>query len=55
MCNLMHAAAKEARNENMDIKRQVRHIGNAFYSVEVSAQEDVYLVLQILLINSTRQ
>ena len=52
----MHAAAKEARNGNMDIKRQVRHIGNAFSnSVEVSAQEAVYLVLQIPLTNSTRQ
>ena len=55
MCNLMHVAAKEARNENMDIKRQVRHIGNAFYSIEVSAKEAVYLVLRIPLINSTRQ
>ena len=26
----MHAGAKEARNGNMDIKRKVRHIGNAF-------------------------
>ena len=56
MSNLIHAAAKEARNGNMDIKRQVRHIGNAFSnSVEVSAQEAVYLVLQIPLTNSTRQ
>ena len=39
MSNLMHAAAKEARNGNLDIKRQVRHIGNVFSnSVEVSAQ-----------------
>ena len=45
MCNLMHVAAKEARNENMDIKRQVRRIGNAFNSAKVSAQEAVYLVL----------
>ena len=26
----MHAAAKDARNGNMDIKRHVRHIGYAF-------------------------
>ena len=50
MSTLMHSAAKEARNGNLDIKRQVRHIGNAFSnSVEVSAQEAVYLVLQVPL------
>ena len=38
MSNLLHAAAKEARNGNMDLKRQVRHIGNVFSnSVEISA------------------
>ena len=46
MSSLMHAVAREARNGNLDIKRQVRHIGNAFSnSVEVSAKEAVYLVL----------
>ena len=46
MSNLMHAAVKEAMAGNMDIKRQVRHIGNVFSnSIEVSAQEAVYLVL----------
>ncbi|WAQ97355.1 hypothetical protein MAR_030045 [Mya arenaria] len=55
MSNLMHAAAKEARDGNLDIKRQVRHIGNVFSnSVEVSAQEAVYLVLQMPLTRSTR-
>ncbi|XP_060573123.1 uncharacterized protein LOC132731041 [Ruditapes philippinarum] len=55
MSNLMYAAAKEARNGNLDIKRQVRHIGNVFSnSVEVSAQEAVYLVLQMPLTRSTR-
>ena len=55
MSNLLHAAAKEARNGNLDIKRQVRHIGNVFSnSVEVSAQEAVYLVLQMPLTKSTR-
>lgn len=40
MSNLLHAAAKEARNGNYNIKEQVRHIGNVFSnSVEVSAQE----------------
>ena len=56
MSSLMHAASKEARNGNFDIKRQVRHIGNAFSnSVEVSTQEAVYLVLQMPLTISTRQ
>jgi hypothetical protein len=55
MSNLLHAAAKEATNGNMDIKRQVRHIGNVFSnSVEVSAQEAVYLVLQMPLTKSSR-
>ncbi|MCG7875518.1 MAG: AAA family ATPase [Candidatus Thiodiazotropha endolucinida] len=55
MSNLLHAAAKEARNGNMDLKRQVRHIGNVFSnSVEVSAQEAVYLVLQMPLTKSSR-
>ena len=55
MSNLLHAAAKEARNGNLDIKRQVRHIGNVFSnSLEVSAQEAVYLVLQMPLTKSTR-
>ena len=55
MSALLYAAAKEARNGNMDIKRQVRHIGNVFSnSVEVSAQEAVYLVLQMPLTKSTR-
>lgn len=56
MSNLLHAAAKEARNGNMDIKKQVRHIGNVFSnSVEVSAQEAVYLILQIPLTKSSRR
>ncbi|XP_053405183.1 uncharacterized protein LOC128558914 [Mercenaria mercenaria] len=55
MSSLMHAACKEARNGNLDLKRQVRHIGNVFSnSVEVSAQEAVYLVLQMSLTRSTR-
>ena len=56
MSSLMHAASKEARNGNFDIKQQVSHIVNVFSnSVEVSAQEAVYLVLQIPLTSSTRQ
>ena len=55
MSNLLHAAAKEARNGNFNIKEQVRQIGNVFSnSVEVGAQEAVYLVLQMPLTRSTR-
>lgn len=50
MSDLLNRAAKEAREGNIDIKRQVRHIGNHFLnSVEVGAQEAAYLVLQIPL------
>ena len=48
----LDAAAKEARKGNLD---QVRHIGNVFSNcVEVSAQEAVYLDLQIPLTKCTR-
>ena len=51
----LDAAAKEARKGNFDLKKQVRHIGNVFSNyVEVSAQEAVYLALQILLTKCTR-
>ena len=51
----LDAAAKEARKGNLDLKKQVRHIGNVFSnSVEVSAQEAVYLDLQIPLTKCTR-
>ena len=56
MSALLEAAAKEARKENPDIKKQVRHIGNVFSnSVEVGAQEAVYLALQIPLTKGTRE
>ncbi|KAK3108678.1 hypothetical protein FSP39_013177 [Pinctada imbricata] len=55
MSALMDRACKEARQGNMDIKKQVRHIGNQFLnSVEVSAQEASYLVLQIPLTKASR-
>ena len=56
MSALLEAAAKEARKENPDIKKQVRHIGNVFSnSVKVGAQEAVYLALQIPLTKGTRE
>ena len=53
----LDAAAKEARKGkgNSDLKKQIRHIGNVFSNfVEVSAQEAVYLDLQIPLTKCTR-
>ena len=51
----LDGAAKEARKGNLDLKKQVRHIGNVFSNcVEVSAQEAVYLDLQIPLTKCTR-
>ena len=56
MSALLEAAAKEARKENSDIKKQERHIGNVFSnSVEIGAQEAVYLALQIPLTKGTRE
>ncbi|XP_033725275.1 uncharacterized protein LOC117315237 [Pecten maximus] len=55
MSILLDEACKEARKGNMDIKRQVRHMGNKFLnSVEVSAQEAAYLTLQLPLTKSSR-
>ena len=55
MSNLLHAAAKETQIGNINLKRQVRHIGNVFsISVEVSAQKAVYLILQMSLTKSSR-
>lgn len=55
MSNLMHRAVKEAREYNLDLKQQIRHIGNKFLThVEVGAQEAVYLVLQMPLRRASR-
>ncbi|KAJ8050135.1 hypothetical protein HOLleu_03215 [Holothuria leucospilota] len=56
MSNLMQRATKEARDGNHDIKQCVRHMGNKFLNhVELSAQEAVYLVLQMSLRKAIRQ
>ncbi|XP_071176458.1 uncharacterized protein [Mytilus edulis] len=56
MSALLNQAAKEARQGNLDLKHQVRHIGNYFSnSVETSAQEATYLTLQMPLTKATRQ
>ena len=48
MSELLRQACTEARKGNSNIKQQVRDIGNKFLnSVEISAQEAVYIVLQL--------
>ena len=56
MCELLRQACAEARNGNSSIKQQVRDIGSNFLNnVEISAQEAVYLVLQIPMHKASRQ
>ena len=55
MRRLLEKASEEAKAGNKDITNRVRHIGNKFLNaVEVSAQEAVYLVLQMPLRRSSR-
>lgn len=56
MSRLLEKAAEEANAGNKDITNKVRHIGNKFLNaVEISAQEAVYLVLQMPMRRSTRE
>ena len=56
MSQLLQRACDEARNGNSSIKQQVRDIGNKFLnSVEISAQEAVYIVLQLPMRKSSRE
>jgi len=56
MSELLRNACEEARHGNSNLKQQVRLIGNKFLNnVEVSAQEAVYLLLQLPLKRSSRQ
>ena len=56
MSELLRTACAEAREGNASIKQQVRDIGNKFLnSVEISAQEAVYIVLQLPMRKSSRQ
>ena len=56
MSTLLQQASKEARSTHGEsIKHQVRHIGHKFLNaVEISAQEAVYLVMQMQLRRSSR-
>ena len=53
---LLRTACDEARRGNSSIKQQVRDIGNKFLNnVEISAQEAVYIVLQLAMRKSSPQ
>lgn len=55
MSNLLRQACEEARQNDSNIRQQVRRIGNKFLShVEIGAQEAAYLVLQIPLRHTSR-
>ena len=56
MSELLREACYEARQGNTTIKQQVRDIGSKFLNnVEFSAQEAVYIVLQLPIRKSSRQ
>jgi hypothetical protein len=56
MSELLRTACEEARRGNSSVKQQVRDIGNKFLNnVEISAQEAVYIVLQLPMRKSSRQ
>ncbi len=55
MSELLRKACAEATEGNANIKQQVRDIGNKFLnSVEISAQEAVYIILQLPMLKSSR-
>ena len=55
MSMLLHQACKEARQSKMDLKQQVRHMGNHFLNrVEVSGQKVACLDLRISLSKCSR-
>ncbi len=56
MSELLREACNEARNGNSTIKQQVRDIGSKFINnVEISAQEAVYIVLQLPMRKASRE
>ena len=51
---LLEAAAKEAKEENMDLKQSVRHISNKFLNCsEMSEQECAYSLLEFPITQSS--
>ena len=56
MSELLREACTEAKKGNSTIKQQVRDIGIKFVNnVEISAQEAVYIVLQLRMRKASRQ
>ena len=56
MSELLKTACEQARQGNTSVKQQVRDIGNKFLnSVEISAQEAVYIALQLPMRRSSRE
>ena len=56
LSNLLSDACSEAQEIDSDVRQQVRRIGNQFLSsVEIGAQEAVYLVLQMPLRRCSRE
>ena len=56
MSQLLQRACDEARAGSSSIKQQVRDIGNQFLNaVEISAQEAVYIILQLPMRKSSRE
>ena len=56
MSKLLETASQEANTGNKDIVNKVRHIGNKFLNAaEISAQEAVYLVLQMPMRRASRE
>ena len=56
MSELLRKACAEAKEGNSTIKQQVRDIGNKFLnSVKISAQEGVYIILQLPMRKSFRE
>ena len=55
MSELLRRACAEAKEGNSSIKQQVCDIGNKFLnSVEISAQEAVYVVLRLPMLKASR-
>ncbi|XP_028405756.1 uncharacterized protein LOC114528326 [Dendronephthya gigantea] len=56
MSKLLRKACEEAKEGNKNIVNKVRHIGNKFLNaVEISAEEALYLVMQIPLRRSSQE
>lgn len=56
MSKLLRQACEEAKENESDIRHQVRKIGNVFLNhVEVGAQEAAYILLQMPLRKASRE